>query len=42
MLYMAPEVARGSEYTLTIDVFSLGVVFFELFFSLDEYEPKRQ
>ena len=28
--YMAPEVCRGDWYTYSADVFSLGVVFFEI------------
>lgn len=39
---MAPEVRLGKAYNLSADNFSLGVVLYELFEKLPEYDYQRQ
>eukprot|EP01127_Copromyxa_protea_P000427 TRINITY_DN10355_c0_g1_i1.p1 TRINITY_DN10355_c0_g1~~TRINITY_DN10355_c0_g1_i1.p1 ORF type:complete len:638 (+),score=85.06 TRINITY_DN10355_c0_g1_i1:34-1947(+) len=41
-LWMAPEVRLGKAYNLSADNFSLGVVLYELFEKLPEYDYQRQ
>lgn len=42
MFRMAPEVRLGKAYNLSADNFSLGVVLYELFEKLPEYDYQRQ
>lgn len=39
-IYMAPEILRGFEYSLKADIWSLGVVLFELLFGYCPFEEK--
>jgi len=42
LLWMAPEVRLGKAYNLSADNFSLGVVLYELFEALPEYDHQKQ
>ena len=37
-IYMAPEILKGEEYTIKADVWSLGVVLYELLFGKCPYD----
>ena len=39
-IYMAPEVLRGENYTTKADIWSLGVVLYEMLFGICPYESK--
>lgn len=39
-IYMAPEILRGYEYSLKADIWSLGVVLYELLFGYCPFEEK--
>jgi serine/threonine protein kinase len=39
--YAAPEVAQGTQRDLSVDVFSLGCVFLEMFAALDEFKATQ-
>ncbi|KRW99413.1 Protein kinase-like domain [Pseudocohnilembus persalinus] len=39
-IYMAPEVLRGQEYCIKADIWSLGVVYFEMLFGYCPYEER--
>lgn len=39
-LYMAPEILRGEEYCNKADIWSLGVVLYELLFGFCPFEEK--
>lgn len=37
-IYMAPEILKGEPYTLSADIWSLGVCFFEMLFGRCPFE----
>lgn len=39
-IYMAPELLRGDQYSQKADVWSLGVMFYEMIFSCCPFEEK--
>lgn len=39
-IYMAPEILKGHNYNIKADIWSMGVVFFEMLFGYCPYEDK--
>lgn len=39
-IYMAPEILRGFNYNIKADIWSMGVVLFEMLFGYCPYEDK--
>lgn len=39
-IYMAPEVLKGESYTTKADIWSLGVILFEMLYGYCPYESK--
>jgi len=39
-IYMAPEVLKGEIYTIKADVWSLGIVYFQMLFGRCPFESK--
>lgn len=39
-IYMAPEILRGLEYSTKADIWSLGVVLYEMLFGFCPFEEK--
>ena len=39
-VYMAPEALRGDKYNTKADIWSIGVIFFEMLFGYCPYEDK--
>lgn len=39
-IYMAPEVLRGQNYTTKADIWSLGVVLYQMLFGICPYQSK--
>lgn len=39
-IYMAPEILKGYNYNIKADIWSMGVVLFELLFGFCPYEDK--
>lgn len=40
-IYMAPEILRGEDYTMKADIWSLGVLYFEMLYGKCPYEGKN-
>ena len=39
-IYMAPEILKGQNYNIKADIWSMGVVFFEMLFGYCPYEDR--
>ena len=39
-IYMAPEILKGQNYSIKADIWSMGVVLFEMLFGYCPYEDK--
>ena len=40
-IYMAPEVLRGEDYSIKADIWSLGVILFEMLYGYCPYDAKN-
>ncbi len=40
-IYMAPEILRGEDYTMKADIWSLGVLYYEMLYGKCPYEGKN-
>ena len=39
-IYMAPEILKGQDYSVKADIWSIGVVYFEMLFGYCPFEAK--